>query len=282
MHEACDALGKRLRELRRSADMSGRQLAEYLLWPPSKVSKLENGRQTPTDDDIRGWARATNNEDDTEALLASLHTLEIQHAEWQRQLKTGLKPHQQKIVELDAMTRLFRAFESTFIPGLLQTAQYARARFAQSITVFKVRNDINEAVQARVQRQEILYRPDKRFHFVLTEAALRYRLCPPEIMLGQLDRLISFSALPNVKLGIIGFETAYVVAPAHGFWLLDNDRVMVETFSAELNLAQPQELALYSGIFDSLAAVASYGRAARAIINRVSADLAPDESEHGE
>jgi hypothetical protein len=70
-----------------------------------------------------------------------------------------------------------------------------------------------------------------------------------------------------------------VVAPAHGFWLLDNDRVMVETFSAELNLAQPQELALYSGIFDSLAAIASYGRAARAIINRVIDDLAPDTPE---
>jgi transcriptional regulator with XRE-family HTH domain len=279
VHEARDALGKRLRELRLTTTMSGRQLAESLSWPPSKVSKLENGRQTPTDDDIREWTRATGSEDETEALLASLHTLEVQHAEWQRQLRTGLKPHQQKIADLDARTRLFRAFESTFIPGLLQTAEYARARFAQSITVFKVRNDINEAVAARVQRQEILYQLDKQFHFVLTEAALRYRLCPPEVMLGQLDRLVSFSALPNVKLGIIGFETAYVVAPAHGFWLLDNDRVMVETFSAELNLAQPQELALYSGIFDSLAAMASYGRAARAIINRVIDDLAPDTPE---
>lgn len=262
--------------------MSGRQLAESLAWPPSKVSKLENGRQTPTDDDIRGWTRATGREDETEALLARLHTLEVQHAEWQRQLKTGLKPHQQEIANLDAQTRVFRGFESTFIPGLLQTAEYARARFAQSITVFKVRNDINEAVAARIQRQEVLYRPDKRFHFVLTEAALRYRLCEPGVMLGQLDRLVTLSALPNVKLGIIGFETAYVVAPAHGFWLLDNDRVMVETFSAELNLAQPQELALYSGIFDSLAAVASYGRSARAIINRVVSDLAPDVPEDGE
>jgi transcriptional regulator with XRE-family HTH domain len=279
VHEARDALGKRLRELRLATIMSGRQLAESLSWPPSKVSKLENGRQTPTDDDIREWTRATGSEDETEALLASLHTLEVQHAEWQRQLRTGLKPHQQEIADLDARTQLFRAFESTFIPGLLQTAEYARARFAQSITVFKVRNDINEAVAARVQRQEILYQLDKQFHFVLTEAALRYRLSPPEVMLGQLDRLVSFSALPNVKLGIIGFETAYVVAPAHGFWLLDNDRVMVETFSAELNLAQPQELALYSGIFDSLAAIASHGRAARAIINRVIDDLAPDTPE---
>ncbi|MFD9716286.1 helix-turn-helix domain-containing protein [Streptomyces sp. NPDC059076] len=279
VHEARDALGKRLRELRTSAGLSGRALAESLSWPPSKVSKLENGRQTPTDDDIRDWTRGTNSEGEMEALLASLHTLEVQHAEWQRQLRVGLKPHQQEIADLDAKTRLFRAFESTFIPGLLQTAEYARYRFAQSITVFKVRNDIDEAVAARVQRQDILYRPDKRFHFVLTEAALRYRLCPPEIMLGQLDRLISFSQLPNVKLGIIGFETAYVVAPAHGFWILDADRVMVETFSAELNLAQPQELALYSGVFDNLAAVASYGRSARAIINRAIDDLAPPDAD---
>ncbi|WP_328916036.1 MULTISPECIES: helix-turn-helix domain-containing protein [unclassified Streptomyces] len=282
VHEARDALGKRLRELRTAAGLSGRALAESLSWPPSKVSKLENSRQTPTDDDIRGWTRATAGEDETEALLASLHTLEIQHAEWRRQLKVGLKPHQQEIAGLDARTRLFRAFESTFIPGLLQTAQYARFRFAQSITVFKVRNDIDEAVAARVRRQDILYQPEKRFHFVLTEAALRYRLCPPEIMLGQLDRLISFSALPNVRLGIIGFETAYVVAPAHGFWLLDSDRVMVETFSAELNLAQPQEVALYTGVFDSLAATAGYGRSARAIINRVIDDLASGRADESE
>lgn len=279
VHEARDALGKRLRELRTAAGLSGRQLAESLSWPPSKVSKLENGRQTPTDDDIRSWTQATGSEGEAEALLASLHTLEVQHAEWQRQLRGGLKPHQQEIADLDARTRLFRAFESTFIPGLLQTAEYAKYRFSQSIAVFKVRNDITEAIAARVQRQAILYRPDKRFHFVLTEAALRYRLCPPDVMIGQLDRLVSLTSLPNVKLGIIGFESPYVVAPAHGFWILDSDRVMVETFSAELNLAQPQEIALYSGIFESLAGAASYGRSARAIINRVIEDLAPETTE---
>lgn len=214
-----------------------------------------------------------------EARTALGHTLEVQHAEWQRQINAGLRPHQREIAELDADTRFFRAFESIFIPGLLQTAEYARHRFAQSITVFKVKNDINEAVQTRVKRQEILYRPDKRFHFVLTEAALRYRLCPPETMLGQLDRLVSFAALPNVRLGIIPFETAYVVAPTHGFWLLDSERVMVETFSAELNLAQPQEIELYASIFEQMAAVASYGRAARAIITRAVDDLAPEAAD---
>lgn len=282
IHEARIVLGARLRELRQRANFSGKQLAESLSWQPSKVSKIELGKQTPSDDDIVAWTEATNCSSDGADLLASLHTLEVQHAEWQRQLKGGLKPHQNEIAELNARTRFFRVFESTYIPGLLQTAEYVRARFVQSISVFKIRNDINEAVQARLQRQDILYRPEKRFHFVITEAALRYRLCPPVAMLGQLDRLISIAALSNVKLGIIGFDTAYVVAPAHGFWILDEDRVMVETFSAELNLAQPQETSLYGTVFDSLAAVASYGRSARAIITRVVDDLAQHVPEDGD
>jgi hypothetical protein len=64
-------------------------------------------------------------------------------------------------------------------------------------------------------------------------------------MLGQLDRLISFSQLPNVRLGIIAFETQYATSPWHGFWLYDNERVLIETFSAALDLRQPQEIELY-------------------------------------
>jgi transcriptional regulator with XRE-family HTH domain len=281
VHEARIALGHRLRELRTVANLSGRQLAELLSWPASKISKLENGRQTPSDDDIRAWTRATGGEAETQALLASLHTLEVQHAEWRRVLQAGIRPRQNELADLDRQTRLFRVFESTVIPGLLQTAEYARIRFAESIRVFHLTNDINEAVQGRIRRQEILYQPDRRFHFVLTEAALRIRLCPPEIMLGQLDRLISLSALPNVKLGVIGFQTQYATSPWHGFWMYDADRVLVETYSAALTLAQPPEVELYARVFDELVAVASYGRAARTIINGVIDDLAADLPDDG-
>ena len=212
VHEARNALGQRLRELRQQTGKTGKQSAVPLSWPPSKVSKLENGRQTPTDEDIIGWTRETNSAAATAALLASLHTLEVQHAEWQRQLKGGLRPHQDQIAELDQETRFFRAHQrgcagSRETPGHVVSAGQA-------------------------------------FPLRPTEAALRYRLCSPDVMLGQLDRLVSLSQLPNVRLGIVGFEAQYVVAPAHGFWLLDDDRVMVETFSAEMNLAQPQEIEL--------------------------------------
>jgi transcriptional regulator with XRE-family HTH domain len=282
VHEARSALGKRLREIRQQAGFSGRRLAESLSWPPSKISKLENGQQTPSDNDIRAWTRATGSDGETEALLVSLHTLEVQHAEWQRLLRGGLRPRQNELAKLDQKTRLFRVFEATVIPGLLQTTEYARARFAEGARRLMLSNDVNEAVQGRIQRQEILYRPDKRFHFVLTEAALRFRLCPPAVMLGQLDRLVSLSALPNVRLGIIGFDTQYATAPWHGFWLYDHDRVLVETFSAALDLRQPQEIELYTNAFAQLAAVASYARSARAIITRVIDDLAPEVPENSD
>lgn len=278
VHEARIALGRRLRELREQADLKAKELAEALAWHPTKVSKIENGKQTPTDDEIVAWTRATGADAETTNLVASLHTLESQHAEWRHLMRTGIRPRQNDLAERDQKTRLFRVFESTVIPGLLQTSEYARARFAEAIRTFGLANDVNEAVKGRMKRQDIFYRPDKRFHFVLTEAALRFRLCPSAVMLGQLDRLISLSSLPNVRLGIISFETVYTVSPWHGFWLYDDETVLVETYSAGLNLAQPQEIELYRKIFDELAEVASYGRTARAIITDVADDLA---AEHG-
>jgi transcriptional regulator with XRE-family HTH domain len=279
--EARNALGKRLRELRQQAGLSGKQLAESLSWPASKVSKIETGKQTPTDDDIRAWTGATDAEPQLESLLAALHTLELQHAEWNRVLKTGMKAHQGTLAERDEKTKFFRGFENTVIPGLCQTPEYARARFAQVVMVHKTPNDISEAVEARMRRQGMLYRPDKRFHILLTEATLRYRLVSVDVMLAQMDRLIALSSLRNVKLGIIGFGTQYVTDPRHGFWLLDNDLVRVETYSAELNLRQPQEIELYSNVFEQLAAVASYGGTARAIITGAMQDLAAEAEEAG-
>ena len=137
VHEARYALGHRLRELRTAAGLSGRQLAESLSWPASKVSKLENGRQTPTDDDIRAGPappaarprpkhcspRCTPSKSSTPSGNASS--------------SAGCAPTRTSSPTWTRKRRLFRAFESTVIPGLLQTAEYARARFAQGITVFK-------------------------------------------------------------------------------------------------------------------------------------------------
>jgi transcriptional regulator with XRE-family HTH domain len=280
VEDARNALGQRLRELRRQAGLSGKELAESLSWQASKVSKIENGKQTPTDDDINDWTRVTHSEQEAVSLLVSLHTLEVQHAEWQRVLRAGMLPHQIELSETDQQTKLYRSFEPGVVPGLLQTPEYARALFSRAIRVHQVHNDVNNAVAKRMQRQEMLYRPDKQFHFIVTEGTLRYRLCPPDILLGQLDRLVSLTSLRNMRLGVISYETQYAVDPRHGFMIYDDELVRVETYSAELNLRQAHEIELYVSTFEKLAAIADYGAQARAIINRAIADLAaslPDD-----
>lgn len=274
IQQAREALGGKLRELRRAARLNGRQLAERLSWPASKVSKLETGKQTPSEADLAAWVEATTGDpQDAAALTAMLHTLQTAHAEWRRLLRGGAGSHQSTWAGMERKASRLRVFESAFVPGLLQTAGYARHRLAQTIAVFGTVNDIDDAVRARMARQEVLYDPRKRFHFVITEAVLRYRLCPPEVMLAQLDRLVAASMLPNVRLGVIPFGTAYVIAPDHGFWMFDDEKVIVEIYSAELTLAQPQEIDLYGKVFGAMASAASYGAEARAVLTRVMEEL---------
>jgi hypothetical protein len=92
-------------------------------------------------------------------------------------------------------------------------------------------------------------------------------------MLAQIDRLMSLAMLSNVRLGIIPFDTSYVIAPTHGFSLLDDRLVTVETFTAELNLAQPQEIKMYRKVFDSMALAADYDRKARTHLNRAAEEV---------
>lgn len=266
VRDARNELGARLRALRRAASLSGRQLAAVLSWPPSKISKLENGQQTPSDADVRAWTHAVDAETETESVLAQLHTLVTRYAELQRLLRGGQVQVQQAAGRRESGTKVFRMFESTFIPGLLQTADYARSRLAQSARVFGRRVPIEDAVNERLRRQEILNERGRVFHVVVSEPVLHYALSTPEVLLGQLDRLVTIALLPNVRLGVIPVDRQVAIAPAHGFWVYDDDLVVVETFGAELNLSQPAEIQLYTKIFDTLALDAVYDRRARTLI----------------
>lgn len=270
---AREALGIRLRELRRDARLTGRQLAEHRGWHPSKISKIEGGKQTPTEADLEAWADACGQSDLTPELIATLRTLESHYVEHRRLFHTGMSAQQRAFSELEDQTTQVRNFENVFIPGLLQTPGYARYRLAEGVEYDGAPDDLDEAVGVRMQRQQILYRSDKKFHFVITEAVLRYRLCPADVMLGQLDRLVTLSTMPTIRFGVIPFETRLPLAPVHGFWLMDERVVVVENFTASQNLTQASEVSSYVRIFGELAKAARYESEARAIITRALADL---------
>ena len=205
---AREALGLRLRELRRDAHLTGRQLAELQGWHPSKVSKVEGGKQTPSEADIEAWSVACARPELAAELVASLRSLEGQYLEFRRMFRVGQRAAQEELAEIEAATDLTRNFESVFVPGLLQTPEYARYRFAERLEDIGAPDDVDDAVAARMNRQQVIYRTGKRFHFVVTEAVLRYLLCPPEVMAGQLDRLVSLSTLTTIRFGVIPFEVS--------------------------------------------------------------------------
>ncbi|HZI77697.1 MAG TPA: Scr1 family TA system antitoxin-like transcriptional regulator, partial [Gemmatimonadales bacterium] len=166
-------------------------MAEATGWARSKVSKIENGKQAPTADDIRAWVEATNHPEVADELIAMLRQVQEAHTRWRRRIREGGQASIQQ--ELDELTRAavrIRNLQVAIIPGLLQTGAYARGIAAQVSSVYG-NVDIDAAVAARIKRQEILYEPDRQFEFVFAEAALHMPPCPRTAMLGQLDRLMA-------------------------------------------------------------------------------------------
>ncbi|SEL80710.1 helix-turn-helix domain-containing protein [Streptacidiphilus jiangxiensis] len=269
-----EALGAWLHRLRRDAGLNGKELAQRLGWAPSKVSRIEHGRQTPTAADLEAWAQACGEPDAAAELSARLQALDSHYVTWRRSLRAGHAPRQRVGMELDRATTVLRVFEPGMVPGLLQTAEYARALFTGLVSLQGTPDDVPQAVEARMERQRVLYHAGHEFHFVLTESALRARLCAADAHRGQLDRLLAVGSLPGVRLGLVPDSAPLPLAPLHSFWIFDDRLVQVETWTAEVNVTEPAEIALYRKVFDRYVAVARYGSAARHLLTSVMAGIA--------
>lgn len=267
------ALGARLRELRTDAGLNGKELASRLVWQPSKVSRLENGKQTATAADLEAWAVAAGACDAVDDLLARLRNLETQHQSWRRQLSAGHRAVQERIGAEQQVTTKWRGYETSVIPGLFQTPDYARHVFLHGSSVHCSPQDTEDAVRARMRRQDVLYESGKTFRVLLWEAALHVMLCPPEAMAGQLDRLAGLIGRDNVELGVIPLGAPAATTMKHGFWIFDEQRVTVETVSVELRLDGAQDIELYQRVWDRLNEAASYGAAAHRLIARARTGL---------
>lgn len=208
------ALGARLRELRTDRRLTGRQLAVLLGWTQSKISKLETGRQTATADDLLAWADATGHPQAAEELITRLRSLESRSRAWRRQLAAGHKPVQDTLTAEYERTRTFHVWQGSTVVGMLQTAEYARHVFTRYADLHQSVRDTEEAVRARVKRQEMLYEPGRTFHIVMWEAALRALVCPPPVLAAQLDRLAGVLGLDTVSLGIVPFGASLKIPPA--------------------------------------------------------------------
>ncbi|MGW6599453.1 helix-turn-helix domain-containing protein [Streptomyces sp. NPDC055036] len=270
-----EALGARLRGLRKDGGFaSGRAFAAATQWQESKVSRIENGRQNASEEDIRLWCQKTDSQDQIDDLIATVRHIEELWLEWRRQLQGGAAPRQERALPVYAKTKVFRVWHPTVVWGTLQTAEYAAETFKQVIDYYEIPDDTESAVAKRLERQQYLYRGDRIFNVLLAEQALYTNFGGPDVMRGQLDRLLAVMTLPRLSLGIVPRRAEMRIWPGNSFSLFDARLVLVETYSAEFSVTQPREIALYAKAFDLLKASAVYGRAARALIRSALDDLA--------
>ncbi|MFI6998752.1 helix-turn-helix domain-containing protein [Nocardia sp. NPDC050175] len=278
MTEAREAFGERLRNLRRDAGLTGRQLAELAGWHSSKVSKIEYGKQTPTDDDVRLWCIHTRSADQVPDLIANLRNVETSYLE-QKRMRL---PHRQKqSIVTEAQTSLMRWYEPVVVPGLLQTPPYAEALLAMVLDFYDdPPTDLEPGLAARLERQQVLYRGNHRFFFLIGEQVLHSRVGTAATMLEQMDRLLTAMSLPRVVLGIVPTSSDYRTPVMNNFIMFDTRMVQVETTSAELTITQPSEIALYDKAFHRLKDQAIHGQGARAMITAAMDSLRSDHDPH--
>ncbi|MGC3864585.1 helix-turn-helix domain-containing protein [Micromonospora chersina] len=258
--------------LRAQAGLSGKQLAEANGWAPSKVSRLENGRQMPAPANLYAWAHACGADAAAQDLLRMLGEIQAVHRDWRRRMRQGQAAVQDSNNQLVAESRLIRHFETVYVPGLLQTADSARRSLTEMVELHNLDiADVDAAVATRMQRQHLLYDTSKRFEFLLAEPVLRWLLCPPDIMRGQLDRLQTVVGVPNIRFGILPLGVQLATTPQNSFQMYD-DVAIVETFVGETT-HRDEEAAAYAKAMGRLWKEAVTGEDARKLIVRAAHDL---------
>jgi transcriptional regulator with XRE-family HTH domain len=263
-------LAAELRRIREQRGMSGRELAQHVRISQSKVSRIESGRTVPTLLEVSAWATATDVSDEyRELLVATVESVYTEVHSWPVTMQ--MRAHiQGEIEEREMHAQVVRVFQSSVVPGLLQTAEYARRTFSMG-DMSKSVDAIADSLAARLRRQQVVYEEDRRFDFLLTEAALRWRPGPVRLMLGQLDRIISMSTLDNLSIGVIPLDAMATTFTTHAFVFydeLDDDHdpfVEVEAIHANLIVNDATNIALYRERWSQLSEMALFGNDAQAL-----------------
>lgn len=256
--------------------MSTSQLGERLGWSQSKVSKLETGRTRPAPADVAAWADACGLDRSTrEALVDLAEDVAAEAASWRSLYggAGGAAARQQAYRDLNEQASTIVIYQPAIVPGLVQTAEYARR-------IFELHgvppDEVPSAAAARVERQSVLYDQSKSIELLITEAALQLRVTGNSAHLAQIDKISSAATLPNVSVGIIPWNAPAVALPFSPMVLRelsDGDRIVtIETVTTELTITG-EDVDRCKEILDRQRSVAAFGADATAELQRIRRSL---------
>ncbi|MFI5756140.1 helix-turn-helix domain-containing protein [Streptomyces sp. NPDC051569] len=271
-------LGQELRRLRELKGMTAEEVAERLLVSQSKISRLENGRRSISQRDVRDLCGVYEVAD--ERIVDSL----MQMAKDSRQQgwwhAFGDIPYSVYIgLETDAAS--LRVYEPQVVPGLLQTRPYAEALINGALPE-SAAPDVEKRVGVRLRRQDRVNAPEEplRLWAVVDESALRRVVGDRQLMREQLEHLVEQSQLPHVTVQVLPFDMGAHPGISGHYAILefpdaaDSSVVYIEGVTSDLYLEKAADVQRYSVMYEHLRAQALNADQTRQFISDIAKEYA--------
>jgi transcriptional regulator with XRE-family HTH domain len=265
-------LGKRLQHLREKAGLKRDEAAKVLHVAAGTIRRMETAEvslKVPYVQMLLGAYGIAGDEADAFVAL----TEEANKPGWWQRFHDIMPDWFSVHVSLEGAASVIRAYEPHFVPGLLQTEEYARAVLRNGALGQTKPEDIERHVALRMERQALFTRADRpRLWVVMDETVLRRPVGTPEVMRGQIDRLLTATERPNVTLQIAEFSSGHHPGTYGPFVLFRfavpelPDMVYVEYLTGAVYLDERVEVASHLEVLDRMAAQAATARRTKEIL----------------
>jgi transcriptional regulator with XRE-family HTH domain len=272
-------LGAQLRRLREARGLTLEEAGEQMERSLSSLSKIETGRVTVRVRDLRVILDFYEVADENQREWMIRLARDARKRGWWQEYGDVLSSAYQDFIDLESEASVIRNFETILIPGLLQTADYARA-VIEAVPLPRSRQNIDQLVKVRMERQEVLSRPDPlQLWVIVDEAALRRPFGGRETMRGQLRRLGEAVRSGNMTLQVLPYVSGAHAGVNGPFVILEfaeryeSDVVLVENLTSGLYLEREEEIRRYNVVFDHLRASALSTADSTALIERLLKEL---------
>jgi transcriptional regulator with XRE-family HTH domain len=261
-------LGAELRTLRAQAGLTSGEAARLVGWHQSKVSRIETGTSGSKPADVRLLLDAYGVADpQLRELMLALTGAHFDTGDggggrdhWWHAYRGVLPPAYRDFISLESQASAMRTLETTVVPGLLQTPEYARA-----VTGAAVENldeeQLDALVEVRLARQDVLRaKTPLELSAVLDESVLRRQVGGPEVMARQLRRLADACHMPQVSLQVLPFTAGAHIGVTGPFVIFsfsrtsDLDVVVLDHLTSSLHLERKEDLQAYAQAFNALRA----------------------------
>ena len=275
-------LGDGLRQAMEQARLTGKQAAQMLSWSPSFVSLLLSGKRGASEVDIAaflGVCRTKGSERDR--LLALCR--EQDTPGWFQQHGSRLPKQLITLIDHENKAVTVSDFQPMVVPGLLQTAEYARALIRRVANVPP--DEMDDRVAARLARQSLFSRDrPARFTYYLHEFALRLPVGGPAVMAEQLHHLLRMSRRSYLTLRVVPAARGGHAGIAGAFKLMEfaefKPVAYLDSETASLFLERPEEIAAYRRILGALADTALGEGQSQELIAALATGLYADGEDH--